>query len=32
MQGVVVIFVLALYFLAKQHAATAAVRIRKDRR
>ncbi len=32
MQGAVVIFVLALYFLARQHAATAAVRVRKSRR
>jgi len=32
MQGAVVIFVIVLYFLAKQRAATATIRVRKDRR
>ena len=32
MQGAVVIFVLALYFLAKQRAAIAAIRVRRSRR
>jgi putative solute:sodium symporter small subunit len=32
MQGAIVIFVLALYFLAKQRATTAAIRVRQSRR